>query len=681
VAIAFVNSAIAVWTSGSTITLPSQSHTAGNLILVAVGTDNNLNVNSVSDTAGNVYVQAYVGVRQTTGNNWASFWYAKNITGNAGNVVVVHLSGTPGTGRVAALQYSGCDLIGPIDATPVGTHTTSNNPNLPSFTPANASETIVFCADCGSSQTWTPDANYTNRAYGSGNAFIALDRVGAPGAAQNCSNTTSGSPAWASAGVGLIAAAGGGGGDPNLPTIPAAFPVLASTDQGPGGSSFTLDSGSYDVPANSILLAFSSVDWGNSGMTLTNTSIATGTITWTRVQYDSSQGTIGSVAAWKGVVSAAGATGVNSRVTFTQGNNAHLYVCAFQNCQTSDIGSSSLALGTGSSAPTCVIDPRGNNSSLLVGFGWNPGSGGARSLLLGQWADNTDLHVWLQTYNCTSGAPQTMGLSTPSYSKWAMIDAEVLASTSVNVWPQQYAGSGRYPVERSRRLNGRIEVMPPKIILPVVVPTQTRWFIGPDRVVRFPWNPPRGEARGSPFPFVPYDPSGSKGMPWGPVLPQRFIRPVWSPQRFVKYMPLGIIARNGVTAPTDAYVNCPFTCYVTINNTTSTDNLLVIDVQPVFVGANERYMAGTFSPVNVPGRSGLPTRLSAAYSASGWLKVTGGGSQTYSFNCVIFQPGVFAIGANITTAIANDMGTMRSTIRNPSTRAAEYALVTVHQIG
>lgn len=754
-AIAFVNETHANWTAGSSISLPAQSHTTGNLILVAVGTDSNLDVSSVTDTAGNTYQAAYTGVRQGA-NNWCTLWYAKNITGNAGNVVVIHLTGTPGTGRAGALQYSGVDTASPIDESPGGNYQSSTStPSLPAWIPGTSAEAIVVASYINPSKTWTVDANYALRAFGgAGTTFCLQDRLNAPGTSQSWQDTLSSSTSFAaSCGVGLIPGAAPPA-DPNLPYVSTGFPLHVVSDTGPGGSSFSVTTGTYSVNPNSILVAFTASDWSGSTVSMSNPTMGSGSIAWTQIQSDNTQGTVGTITAWKGIATAGGCTGVTTRAVFSTGNIGHLYVCAFENGQISDVGASAKAIATTSSAPFVNLNPNGASSSLLVAFGWNPGSGTGRVLRLGEWVDASQLHVWVQKYACTDSTTKAMGLTSPSYGNWGMAAVEILAISSV-VWPQQYSGQSnarfmQLPLMSRSGVFAPVGGQAELVVAPRLVPqfygpasfTRPQWnpprsftayinsfpnfdigfpiqpclpssflrnawnpertvagmprppnelvavqapcppeMYGPDRHMRPAWNPPRSQAWQDVFPRLPWNADGRYGAPWRPMLPERQPRPSWVPTRTFTYQPVGIAAAYTVRAPSVVYFGKAFTCYVEVVNSGSADNLMVIDVQPYFLQDSlSPQTGGYFSSVSVPDRASLPTILSALYSASGWVRVDAGASVTFAFDCVCDKIGTAYIGARLGVAVVNDLARVNQTVRNPSNKIAEPAVVTVRSV-
>jgi hypothetical protein len=101
--------------SFSSIPAPSANHTAGNLLVVICRNGSSVvNQTAPTDTAGNQFVgltpatSPYVGMIQ--------MWYAKNIKGNAANVVRCNFSSPDAWLTISVLQYSGADPSNPLDA-------------------------------------------------------------------------------------------------------------------------------------------------------------------------------------------------------------------------------------------------------------------------------------------------------------------------------------------------------------------------------------------------------------------------------------------------------------------------------------------------------------------------------------------------------------------------------------
>src|SRR3990167_8861606 len=119
-AVAFVSAAAGSTTGGGATQASStaQTHTAGNLLYVSAAF-RNASVGcgsitlSVADADGNTFTQI--------GSAWSSthmcqyHWYAKNIGGQADNVVTVTCSATCDVPGITVLEFSGLDTTTPLD--------------------------------------------------------------------------------------------------------------------------------------------------------------------------------------------------------------------------------------------------------------------------------------------------------------------------------------------------------------------------------------------------------------------------------------------------------------------------------------------------------------------------------------------------------------------------------------
>lgn len=153
-------------TSASSIATGATSSTTGNLICVFVRRDPSGTITSVTDTAGNTYTSV---VENTTGNPYLKCFYAKNITGNASNVVTAAFSGTIGYVWIHAIEVSGLDTSAPLDVydDKDGTGTTS----LVTDAITTASAGIILAAASQSGITdYTAGSSFTltNGGIGSG---------------------------------------------------------------------------------------------------------------------------------------------------------------------------------------------------------------------------------------------------------------------------------------------------------------------------------------------------------------------------------------------------------------------------------------------------------------------------------------------------------------------------------
>lgn len=144
-AISLVNTAHGTNQSGSSVSPVATGAfvaTAGNLIVAIVRQDDDLNgPTSVSDTAGNSYSNVVTATMSS--GDLIGLWYAKNITGNAANVVSATWAAGHSFNAVLTLQYSGCDTTSPLDAHAFGTTISASTIVSGSFTTTAANEVIV----------------------------------------------------------------------------------------------------------------------------------------------------------------------------------------------------------------------------------------------------------------------------------------------------------------------------------------------------------------------------------------------------------------------------------------------------------------------------------------------------------------------------------------------------------
>ncbi len=166
-AIAYVSSSIGNnAATGTSIATAALSTTNGNLIVVCIAAGAggaSETVTSVTDTATNTYVQ-FSGAKAGTDGGLCDIWYAKNITGNAANVVTANFSATLTLRAIHQLQYSGLNLLTPEDTSAQNANANAGSIVSSSFTTITANEVIVaFGQQANDGGTWTPDTGYTSR--------------------------------------------------------------------------------------------------------------------------------------------------------------------------------------------------------------------------------------------------------------------------------------------------------------------------------------------------------------------------------------------------------------------------------------------------------------------------------------------------------------------------------------
>lgn len=149
---------------GTTLSLAATNHTAGNLLYVIGHTQNNcvgLGITlSVSNTAGDTFTS--IGTLQQGPNGFTceQHWYAKNIIGNASDVVTLTASGSSHLKAMTVLQFSGLDTVSPLDVglnPKFGSSVATVTSNA--YTTTAASEVLIGGVGVYSiGETYTPDA-------------------------------------------------------------------------------------------------------------------------------------------------------------------------------------------------------------------------------------------------------------------------------------------------------------------------------------------------------------------------------------------------------------------------------------------------------------------------------------------------------------------------------------------
>jgi hypothetical protein len=129
----------------TTVASTAANHASGDLLLVmvnAVGTS--AVVNGVADTAGNTYTA--VAAIQHASNSTIQWWYAKDIGGNAANVVTATFAANVAQSYITVQDIQGASLTAPIDAgaTTTGNGTYSFGITTGTFSTSHAKEIIFF---------------------------------------------------------------------------------------------------------------------------------------------------------------------------------------------------------------------------------------------------------------------------------------------------------------------------------------------------------------------------------------------------------------------------------------------------------------------------------------------------------------------------------------------------------
>jgi chitodextrinase len=150
---------------------------AGDLNVAVVGWNNNTTtVSSVTDSSGNIYARA-VGPTIVSGALSQSIYYARNILAAAAgaNTVTVQFSTAAAFPDIRILEYSGADLVSPVDVTVAATGSggTSNSGSATTTNPTD----LIFGANMVTGLTSGPGTGFTQRVLTSPDSDIAEDRA------------------------------------------------------------------------------------------------------------------------------------------------------------------------------------------------------------------------------------------------------------------------------------------------------------------------------------------------------------------------------------------------------------------------------------------------------------------------------------------------------------------------
>lgn len=176
--ISFVNYDKSALSAGGSKTIATAgiSHTSGNLLVAVIGYCTNTTVSKVEDTAGNTYSLAKRKGPDGS-NDCVEIWYAKNITGNANNVVTATFAASASYRQIHACQYSGCDTDSPLDVSSDGSGTGTSF-STSAVTTNQANEVIVAGFYTFKYEVFTAGTNFTLRSSGGSSQSCAIeDRI------------------------------------------------------------------------------------------------------------------------------------------------------------------------------------------------------------------------------------------------------------------------------------------------------------------------------------------------------------------------------------------------------------------------------------------------------------------------------------------------------------------------
>ena len=186
------------------------ANTAGNLIIVFVRMSSTSQTVTITDSAGNSYVDA-VSQAQTSDGHQVHIFYAKNIKAGA-NTVTATFSATNNHPWVAIYEYSGLSTTNPLDRTAhaQGSSVSPNSGASPITTSAN--ELVFAAAGFPSNYGGTATAGYTLQQQDTGTSRAATETtIVASTGAYTGTFTLSTSTNWSAVLATFVASAGGSG--------------------------------------------------------------------------------------------------------------------------------------------------------------------------------------------------------------------------------------------------------------------------------------------------------------------------------------------------------------------------------------------------------------------------------------------------------------------------------------
>jgi len=230
-----VNSAVPQTPQTMVTVTYTQAQTAGNLNVVVVGwNDSTAQVQSVTDTKGNVYALA-VGPTVQMGVATQSTYYAKNIAAATagGNTVTVTFKTGANFPDIRIAEYSGIDPSVPVDvvAAAQGSSTSSDSGSV---TTVNANDLLVG-ANTVQGGTTGPGPGYTSRVITTPNGDILEDQVVTATGSYSATAPVAAMGAWIMQMVAFRAA----GSLPPPPISVSISPATASVATGNGTQAFT----------------------------------------------------------------------------------------------------------------------------------------------------------------------------------------------------------------------------------------------------------------------------------------------------------------------------------------------------------------------------------------------------------------------------------------------------------
>ncbi len=255
----------------------TSAQTAGDLNVVVAGwNDGTALVSSVTDSKGNVYTRA-VGPTVVSGKLSQSIYYAKNIVAApaGSNSVTVSFSRAAVSPDIRILEYSGADLVTPVDV--IAANTGSNNNSSSGSATTTYANDLIFGANIVYTSTSGPGSGFTKRLLTSPDGDIAQDQMVSATGSYSSTAPLSSSGSWIMQMVAFRAASGG----PTLTSIavtPANASIVAGTQQQYMATG-TYSDGSHQNLTNSATWTSSVTTVATVSSTALATGVAAGTTT------------------------------------------------------------------------------------------------------------------------------------------------------------------------------------------------------------------------------------------------------------------------------------------------------------------------------------------------------------------------------------------------------------------
>lgn len=135
----------------------------GNLLVVAVrGFVAVASITGVTDTAGNTFTQIPGSSVFSSGLAGATMFYAKNITGNAANVVVGHFNTSAAANGICVWQVLGALTTSPLDTSSFGTASAASTVTSGSYSTGQSTEIVCVMATSNTTGlTFSGQSGYT----------------------------------------------------------------------------------------------------------------------------------------------------------------------------------------------------------------------------------------------------------------------------------------------------------------------------------------------------------------------------------------------------------------------------------------------------------------------------------------------------------------------------------------